>query len=59
MLIDRQELDKLVAYQNKENPVVSVYLNVTPPRNYTTELNSLIHTTRQNIADRMDRDRFT
>lgn len=26
MFIDHQELDKLVAYKNENNPVVSVYL---------------------------------
>ncbi len=45
MMIDRSELEELAGYQNTRNPVVSLYLNITPPRNYENELNSLIHTT--------------
>ncbi|MFP4193450.1 MAG: hypothetical protein ACLFRO_00760 [Desulfobacterales bacterium] len=58
MFIDRKELDKLVEYKNENKPVVSVYLNVTPPRNYISELNSMIHTTRRSVAERLDKDRL-
>lgn len=49
MMIDRNELEILANYQNTENPVVSLYLNITPPRNYENELNSMIHTTLREI----------
>ncbi|MFW5901470.1 MAG: hypothetical protein ACOCTS_00360 [Thermodesulfobacteriota bacterium] len=49
MIIDREQVEKLANYQNINNPVVNVYLNVTPPRNVSSELNSMIHTTLRTI----------
>lgn len=54
MMIDWNQLEALARYQNLENPVVSLYLNVTPPRSYESELNSLIH-----IAYRSQENRYT
>lgn len=51
MMIDRNALNTLADYQNTENPVISLYLNITPPRNYENELNSLIHTTLREIEE--------
>ncbi len=52
MYLDQEEIQNLVQYRNTENPVISMYLNVTPPRAYSTELNSLIHVARQKLEDR-------
>jgi peptide subunit release factor 1 (eRF1) len=49
MTIDRDQVKAVTDYRNTTNPVVSVYLNVTPPRQVSTELNSMIHTTFQSI----------
>ncbi|HMA86755.1 MAG TPA: hypothetical protein VKN73_13715 [Desulfosalsimonadaceae bacterium] len=49
MMIDRNELETLANYQNTENPVISLYLNITPPRNHENELNSMIHGTLREI----------
>jgi hypothetical protein len=43
MYLNQQEIQSLVQYRNAEHPVVSLYLNVTPPRKFDTEFNSLIH----------------
>ncbi len=58
MLIDRGELEELVRYTNEENRVVSVYLNVAPPRSYLSELNSMIHTTLRGLSGRLEADRL-
>ena len=52
MYLDHNEIQSLVQYRNTESPVISMYLNVTPPRNFETELNSLIHVARQKIEER-------
>jgi peptide chain release factor subunit 1 len=49
MMIDRNQLEILANYQNTENPVISLYLNITPPRNPENELNSMIHNTLREI----------
>jgi len=51
MRIDREQVESLAKYQNTNNPVVSVYLNVTPPRNVSSELNSMIHTTLKTVEE--------
>jgi len=48
-MIDRSKLESLADYQNTDNPVISLYLNITPPRNYENELNSMIHNTLRTI----------
>ncbi len=50
MMIDRAQVEELAGYQNTGNPVVSMYLNVTPPRNVESELNSMVHTTLKTVA---------
>ena len=52
MYLDHNEIQSLVQYRNIESPVISMYLNVAPPRNFATELNSLIHVARQKIEER-------
>ena len=52
MYLDHAEIQHLVQYRNPENPVISLYLNVTPPREFVTELNSLAHVARQKLEDR-------
>ncbi|MFO7760398.1 MAG: hypothetical protein R6V20_02125 [Desulfobia sp.] len=34
-----------------DNPVISLYLNLTPPRNVSAELNSMLHKVRMEIAE--------
>lgn len=50
MMITPIELDRLVQHPGDRGTVVSLYLNVTPPRNYLSELNSLIHARRAELA---------
>ena len=48
-LIQRSELQKLAQYDSGGRPVVSLYLNVTPPRNFTSEIRSLIHRKKEQL----------
>lgn len=50
-MLERNQLEGLIRHKNAENPVVSLYLNVTPPRKFSSDLNSLIHTTRNNLKE--------
>ena len=45
MVLYLDQIERLLQHRSREHPVVSVYLNVTPPRNVISELNSLLHTT--------------
>lgn len=58
MDISRKKLEELTRHRNEENPVVSLYLNVTPPRDFKAELNSLIHTTLHSIEDRYNKEQL-
>lgn len=44
MAVDRKRVEELLQYRGERHPVVSLYLNVTPPRNFITELKSLVST---------------
>jgi len=48
-MITPNDLDRLVRHPG-DGTVASLYLNVTPPRNYPSELNSLIHARREDLA---------
>jgi peptide chain release factor subunit 1 len=48
-MITPSDLERLV-HHPADGAVVSLYLNVTPPRNYLSELNSLIHARREDLA---------
>jgi peptide chain release factor subunit 1 len=50
-MIRKREIEELLAQRSEEHPFVSVYLNLVPPRQFTTELNSLLHTERQRIRN--------
>ncbi|MFW6147637.1 MAG: hypothetical protein ACOC6B_04510 [Thermodesulfobacteriota bacterium] len=43
MAIDYGQVERLLHHQSSDYPVISLYLNITPPRDFTTELRSLIH----------------
>jgi len=59
MLIYHQQLEELAKYRNQtDEPMVSLYLNVAPPEDYKSHLNSMIRTTRNELKDRLDKDRF-
>ncbi len=51
MFIYRKQLKDLIQYENHSNPIVSLYLNVTPPRQFTTELNAMIHNSRKQLKE--------
>ncbi len=51
MSVDLKALQELVQYTRGEHPVVSVYLNITPPNQYKTELNSLIRSSQKKLKD--------
>jgi peptide chain release factor subunit 1 len=48
-VIQAGELRQLTSFHSREHPVVSLYLNVTPPRPFVSELSSLIHTKLQDL----------
>jgi len=54
MAIDYSQIEGLIRHQRSPHPVVSLYLNVTPPRDFTTELNSLAHTASVELGQRED-----
>ena len=58
MFIERDQIDELSSYRNENQPVISLYLNVTPPRDYVAELNSMMHNERRRIADQFDKNRL-
>jgi peptide chain release factor subunit 1 len=49
-MIRQEDLKRLAELEGKAGPVVSLYLNVTPPRPFKTELHSLIHEKRESLA---------
>ncbi|MGM0454214.1 MAG: hypothetical protein ACQERN_13740 [Thermodesulfobacteriota bacterium] len=49
MFVYRKQLKDLIQHENHNNPIVSVYINLTPPRKYTAELNSMIHNARKQL----------
>ncbi len=58
MIIDYNRLVELVSYKNETNPVISLYLNVTPPRDFAAELNSMLHNARRHVENRFDKIQF-
>lgn len=42
-MITAQDIERLRAWRAQEHPIVSLYLKVTPPHPFVSELNSLIH----------------
>lgn len=56
-VMSSKELAELTELVGKGGPVVSLYLNVTPPRPFKSELHSLIHEKRLRLAEAgLDRD---
>jgi hypothetical protein len=51
-MITAHDVDRLRAWRSHEYPMVSLYLNVTPPRPFVSELNSLIHLQKERWATR-------
>jgi hypothetical protein len=49
-MITAHDVDRLRAWRSHEYPMVSLYLNVTPPRPFVSELNSLIHLQKERWA---------
>jgi len=57
MFIYNQQLEALIRYKpGKNEMMISLYLNVTPDANTLTTLNSMIHTTRNAVKERLDKD---
>jgi peptide subunit release factor 1 (eRF1) len=50
-MIHAGDLERLLALEGQGGPVVSLYLNVTPPRPFKSELHSLIHEKREKLAE--------
>jgi len=42
-MVGYSQIEELLQYDDRQHPVMSLYLNLTPPRNFTTELRSLVH----------------
>ena len=51
MIVYLDQIEELLRFRSREHPVVSLYLNVTPPRNFVSELNSLLHTTSKRLEE--------
>lgn len=49
-MITAQDVERLRAWRAQEHPIVSLYLNVTPPHPFVSELNSLIHLQKERWA---------
>lgn len=49
MSVDLNALQQIVGHSRGEHPVISLYLNITPPRQFKAELNSLIRSTQKEI----------
>ncbi len=60
MFIYRRQLEELSQYRNHGNPMASLYLNVTPPREFRADMNSLLHTTKKHLKkeERFDEKRL-
>jgi peptide chain release factor subunit 1 len=51
MVIHEETLRQLAAFSGHAHPVMSLYLNVTPPRPFASELNAAIHATKQRLKE--------
>ena len=51
MYIDPKQIQKLIQHRSKEHPVISLYINVAPPKRLFTELNSLFHSASESIRE--------
>ena len=54
MAIDYSQIEGLIRRQSSHHPVVSLYLNVTPPRDVATKLTSLLHAASVELGQRED-----
>jgi peptide chain release factor subunit 1 len=50
-MIRKREIEELLEKRSEEHPVISIYLNIVPPRQFTTELNSLLHTELRKVRE--------
>jgi len=50
-VIQARELEQLLELEGKGGPVVSLYLNITPPRPFKSELRSLIHEKKERFTE--------
>lgn len=55
MLIYRRQIKDLIRYENQGNTMVSLYLNVTPPLDISSEWNARARQARREIAHRFDK----
>lgn len=51
MVIHEETLRALATFSGQEHPVISLYLNVTPPRRLVSDLNAAIHTKKQQLKE--------
>lgn len=51
MVIHEETLRQLAAFSGHEHPVISLYLNVTPPRPFASEVNAAIHAEKQRLKE--------
>ncbi len=50
-MIRKREIEELLEQRSEDHPFVSIYLNIVPPRRFTTELNSLLHTELRKVRE--------
>ncbi|MCF8104223.1 MAG: hypothetical protein K9K64_01960 [Desulfohalobiaceae bacterium] len=54
----QKDLQELIARRNQEEPIISLYLNLSRPQQRSTEVNSMLHTSLQKVKsdDRFSRE---
>jgi peptide chain release factor subunit 1 len=53
-MVGYSQIEELLQYDDRQHPVMSLYLNLTPPRNFTTELRSLVHAATKELKESGD-----
>jgi peptide chain release factor subunit 1 len=54
MAIDYVQIERLLNHHSSQHPVISLYLTVTPPRDFTTELRSMVHAATTELEQRKE-----
>ena len=50
-MVGYSQIEELLQYHDRQHPVMSLYLNLTPPRDFTTELRSLVHAATKELKE--------
>lgn len=53
-MLGYSQIEELLQYHDRQHPVISLYLNLTPPRDFTIELRSLVHAAGKELKESED-----